>query len=326
MELRLALFQHVYGQLAVWGFHGGSLSLTTCCLVFFLLAYHTVRSPRWSSRLSLLFGTIVDNKIDLRSPRGCTRLEPSRHSLGTTITASFTMPFSSGEGTSSLGRGGSVLRLFSDMLPNARSLFRATTFRDRGRLKAVNKLSGGGASVQPAQIIAYHVASVASSSTVPSVSWGSGHQGNNVVSLPLLSPIAARAAPYRGPGRPGKSKGKGGHRQGRGGGPSGGCGGIPTPPPAVPSTKALQELENYNGLLQARQQALKSDPHASVLTARTPVAYRTTISAIVHFPFVTNASVQDIARALASFPLSLESGFSGPCWRVHPFLSACIWR
>lgn len=68
-----------------------------------------------------------------------------------------------------------VLRVFFDMLPNSRHVSRETTFRDRGKLKAINKLTGasGAASVSaagnagPTHLAAQYAASIAASSTAP---------------------------------------------------------------------------------------------------------------------------------------------------------------
>lgn len=67
-----------------------------------------------------------------------------------------------------------VLRVFTDMLPNARHFSRATTFRDRGKLKATNKLTGAAGAASgsaagysgPTYLVAHHAASIAASPTV----------------------------------------------------------------------------------------------------------------------------------------------------------------
>ncbi|CAN0384734.1 unnamed protein product, partial [Pylaiella littoralis] len=73
------------------------------------------------------------------------------------------------------GHPAAVLRVFSEMLPNKRHVSRETTFRDRGKLRDINKLHSASTAVSgaahgypgPSHLAAHHAARVAASSTAP---------------------------------------------------------------------------------------------------------------------------------------------------------------
>lgn len=150
-----------------------------------------------------------------------------------------------------------VLRVFTEMLPNDRNVAPAILARDREALKSLNKMavknfgSGGGA-VQAAAAqgglhcgVFYYAC--------PQVSnWGP-------LTLPLSAPLPfqiASTAPAQGAARAPRKAGRGGGRQ-QGGGASAQ---PPAKPPAKPTAKQMQERDDYNKALNARQQALTFDP------------------------------------------------------------------
>ncbi|CAM9808790.1 unnamed protein product [Pylaiella littoralis] len=73
------------------------------------------------------------------------------------------------------GHPAAVLRVFSEMLRNKRHVSRETTFRDRGKLRDINKLHSASTAVSgaahgypgPFHLAAHHAARVAASSTAP---------------------------------------------------------------------------------------------------------------------------------------------------------------
>ncbi|CAM9717906.1 unnamed protein product, partial [Pylaiella littoralis] len=98
------------------------------------------------------------------------------------------------------GHPAAVLRVFSEMLPNKRHVSRETTFRDRGKLRDINKLHSASTAVSgaahgypgPSHLAAHHAARVAASSTAPqprsrgsSVRGGGGRYSSAGTSVPL---------------------------------------------------------------------------------------------------------------------------------------------
>ncbi|CAM9897180.1 unnamed protein product, partial [Ectocarpus sp. 4 AP-2014] len=101
-----------------------------------------------------------------------------------------------------------VLRIFTDLLPNARNISRETTLRDRNRLKAINKISGGGklaATLATAHLSGYagayqqvasQASTIAAGNTAPLALVGGGP-----LTLPLPNLATQHTFSSRGKGR-----------------------------------------------------------------------------------------------------------------------------
>ncbi|CAM9477707.1 unnamed protein product [Pylaiella littoralis] len=163
------------------------------------------------------------------------------------------------------GHPAAVLRVFSEMLPNKRHVSRETTFRDRGKLRDINKLHSASTAVSgaahgypgPSHLAAHHAARVAASSTAPqprsrgsSVRGGGGRYSSAGTSVPLpftpsvLPPTATARRPAH----------QGGSARGNGRGASA--------PPPPPSNAAAADRKRYTDKLRENQQAMTSSPNA----------------------------------------------------------------
>ncbi|CAM9114931.1 unnamed protein product, partial [Ectocarpus sp. 13 AM-2016] len=111
-----------------------------------------------------------------------------------------------------------VLRIFTDLLPNARNIFRETTLRDRSRLKAINKISGGGklaATLAKAHLSGYAGAYQQATSQSSTVAAGNpaplAPVGGGPLTLPLSGLTTQHTFSSRGKGRS-KARAPGGGR------------------------------------------------------------------------------------------------------------------
>ena len=153
----------------------------------------------------------------------------------------------------------SVLLLFADMLPNHRRVPKSILKRDAETLKQMNKVAEKnlGKGGHGAQVAAAQQSFAAASSTTPALAYP------GAVTLPLPSPASQGAAGAAGSAAPGSGRSGKGRRGGSSGGRQPG-GGAAAAPPSVPSTQAAQARLDYNKLLQAKQQAMTSDPNGNV--------------------------------------------------------------
>eukprot|EP00752_Nemacystus_decipiens_P007884 g7044.t1 len=153
-----------------------------------------------------------------------------------------------------------VLMLFAETLPNHRRVSRFILKRDVEKLKQINKIAGKnlGKGGHGAQVVAAQQSFVAASATTPALA--SALPGT--VTLSLQSASSQGAAGAAGSAVASSARADKGRRGPKSGGrPHGG--GAGAAPPSVPSTQAAQARLDYNKQLQAKQQAMTSDPNGN---------------------------------------------------------------